>query len=118
MISNIICISLNRFFRPKYRNPDITIIKFRACQDVDDIHEKRRVNMWEFDSGSLIISVIGILVGLLIFFLIIREIICWYYKINEHSSKLSEISDKLSNISRQLDESTSATKQTKPPARL
>ena len=46
------------------------------------------------DSGQ-ILSVVAILVGLLIIFLLSREIICWYWKINKGIALLTEIKDLL-----------------------
>ncbi len=39
--------------------------------------------------------VVGIVIGSIILFLICRELICWYYKINEHSRLLEDIRSEL-----------------------
>jgi len=41
-------------------------------------------------AGNVWGMVIGIIVGLIVLFLICRELICWYYKINKLSSQLDE----------------------------
>jgi hypothetical protein len=38
---------------------------------------------------------VGVLVGWLILMLIIREIVCWYYKINQNTTVLREILEEL-----------------------
>ena len=42
------------------------------------------------NSGNTWGIVIGIIIGLIVVFLICRELVCWYYKINKLSSQLNE----------------------------
>ena len=42
------------------------------------------------NSGNIWGIVIGIIIGSIVLFLICRELICWYYKINKLSSQLDE----------------------------
>jgi len=44
-------------------------------------------------------SSIGILILLIVFFLIGRELVCWYFKINKITTILEEIRDELKNKS-------------------
>ncbi len=37
----------------------------------------------------------GVVVGIIVLFLLARELMCWYYKINEHGQVLKEIRDEL-----------------------
>jgi hypothetical protein len=48
--------------------------------------------------GNFIVYLIIILAVLVIFFLICREIVCWYFKINERISQQSLIIDLLKDI--------------------
>jgi hypothetical protein len=56
--------------------------------------KKREVYKYMFSLAFLVVSIIV----LIVVFLICREIICWYWKINEAIGVLREISAKLSII--------------------
>ena len=47
------------------------------------------------DTGDTVGAVIGVVLGIIVVFLICRELICWYYKINEHSRMMKQILNEL-----------------------
>jgi len=53
-------------------------------------------------NGQMIVTFIGILAGIVIVFLICREIICWYWKINNIVALLEEQNRLLGELSRKI----------------
>lgn len=54
-------------------------------------------------TGNVGVLIVGIIIGI-IFFLAIREIVCWYFKINHRLSILEDIKNSLINIENANDE--------------
>lgn len=50
---------------------------------------------------NLLFIIVGIFIGVLVFFLL-REVFCWYFKINQTISILDDMNQKLSTISRSI----------------
>jgi hypothetical protein len=51
--------------------------------------------MYGGNGSELLGIIIGIVIGAIILFIILRELICWYYKINARVDLLREINRKL-----------------------
>lgn len=45
----------------------------------------------------LVITMVGLLLFLILFFILIRELVCWYFKINQRIKLLEEIKKELQN---------------------
>ena len=52
--------------------------------------------------GSIIVIIVGAIVIAVVVFLLLREVMCWYWKINERRDLLSSILSQLSNIQKSL----------------
>jgi sensor domain CHASE-containing protein len=52
-------------------------------------------------TGQLTVLIISLLVAIA-FFILIREIVCWYYKINERNEILREQNEILKNIYKEM----------------
>jgi hypothetical protein len=50
------------------------------------------------NKDNLIWILIGVIVGLIIIFLICRELVCWYWKINKRITLMEEQNELLSNL--------------------
>ncbi len=53
--------------------------------------------------GTFILSFVIVLVISILLFMAFREVLCWYWKINDTVKNLSEINDKLSTIINKMD---------------
>ena len=61
---------------------------------------------------ELIVSILTILAVIAVVFLVLREVMCWYWKINEGLSLLKEIRNLLSKLSLDMDEFVGIEKKT------
>jgi uncharacterized membrane protein (DUF106 family) len=52
-------------------------------------------------TGQLIVLIISLIVAIA-FFILIRELVCWYYKINERNEILREQNEILKNIYKEM----------------
>jgi hypothetical protein len=69
--------------------------------------------------GQIVGIIIGVLAGIIIVFLICREIVCWYWKINKLVELMEEQNDLLSSLSTKITSSSSSdvgnSNSTNPP---
>jgi hypothetical protein len=59
------------------------------------------------NSGNILGIIIGVLIGIIIVFLICRELVCWYWKINRLVALMEEQNDLLKNMKNNISDSSS-----------
>jgi len=60
------------------------------------------------DVGAVLAVIIGVVAGLMILFFLLREVMCWYWKINQRVGLMEDILKELSRIPSQPESAASA----------